>query len=45
VLYLVEKDFKQERADWQGMSKSDFDWNNPAPDVEAAVKKFLPPKD
>ena len=45
VLYLVEKDFKQARADWQGMSKSEFDWANPALDVEAAVKKFLPPKE
>ena len=44
VLYLVEKDFKQERADWKGMSSSEFDWANPAPGIEAAVKKFLPPK-
>jgi len=44
VLYLVEKGFKQERADWKGMSSSEFDWANPAPGVEAAVKKFLPPK-
>ncbi len=45
VLYLVEKDFKQERADWKGMSKYEFDWANPAPDVDAAVKKFLPLKE
>lgn len=45
VLYLVEKDFKQERADWKGMSKYEFDWANPAPDVDAAVKKFLPAKE
>ena len=44
VLYLVEKDFKQERADWKGMSNYEFDWANPAPDVDEAVKKFLPPK-
>jgi hypothetical protein len=44
VLYLVEKDFAQERADWKGMSNSEFDWADPAPGVDAAVKKFLPPK-
>jgi len=44
VLYLVEKDFEQERADWKGMAKYEFDWANPGPDVEAAVKKFLPTK-
>jgi hypothetical protein len=45
VLYLVEKDFKRERADWKGMTKYEFDWTNPAPGIDAAVKKFLPPKD
>jgi hypothetical protein len=45
VLYLVEKDFKQKRADWQGMSTSEFDWANPGPDADAAVKKFLPAKE
>ena len=45
VLYLVEKDFQQERADWKGMTKYEFEWANPAPDVDAAVKKFLPAKE
>jgi len=44
VLYLVEKDFKRERADWKGMSNDQFDWANPAPGVNAAVKRFLPAK-
>jgi hypothetical protein len=42
VLYLVEKDFAQERADWKGMTKYEFDWSNPVPDVNVAMKKFLP---
>ena len=45
VLYLVEKSFEQERADWKGMIKYEFDWINPAPDINAAVKKFLPAKE
>jgi hypothetical protein len=45
VLYLVEKDFKRERADWTGMIKYEFDWNNPEPDIATAVRKFLPPKE
>jgi hypothetical protein len=44
VLYLVEKGFKRERADWKGMSSSPFDWANPGPDIDAAVSKFLPKK-
>lgn len=45
VLYLVEKGFTQERADWKGLTKYEFDWDNPAPDINAAVKKFLPAKE
>lgn len=41
VLYLVEKDFRQERADWKGMTSYRFDWNNPKPGVDAAIRKFL----
>jgi hypothetical protein len=41
VLYLVEKDFKSARADWSGLTESAFDWANPAPGIDDAVKKFL----
>jgi nucleoside 2-deoxyribosyltransferase len=41
VLYLVERKFKQQRADWQGMTEYEFDWADPAPGVDAAVAKFL----
>ena len=44
VLYLVEKTFKRERADWNGMIKHPFDWDDPDPGVRAAVEKFLPAK-
>jgi hypothetical protein len=42
VLYLVEKDFKHERADWNGLIQEPFDWTNPALDIDKAVKGWLP---
>ncbi len=41
VLYLVEKDFKKQRADWGGLIESKFDWANPVPDIMAAVGAWL----
>jgi len=41
VLYLVEKDFKKQRADWGGLIESPFDWTNPGSDIKAAVKAWL----
>jgi hypothetical protein len=43
VLYLVEKDFKKARADWSGLIESPFDWSDPAPGIDTAVKNFLVP--
>jgi hypothetical protein len=43
VLYLVEKDFQKARADWSGLIESPFDWANPAPEIDVAVKNFLAP--
>jgi hypothetical protein len=41
VLYLVEKDFNKQRADWGGLIEAKFDWANPAPDIKAAVQAWL----
>jgi len=41
VLFLVEKAFDRSRADLSGLINDPFDWDNPEPDIEAAVKKFL----
>jgi hypothetical protein len=41
VLYLVEKDFKQERADWKGLIRYEFDWADPDQSIRDAVAKFL----
>jgi hypothetical protein len=41
VLYLVEKDFKKQRADWGGLIESQFDWTNPEPDIKAAIDAWL----
>ncbi len=41
VLYLVEKEFKKQRADWGGLIESQFDWANPAPDIKTGVESWL----
>ena len=41
VLYLVEKDFKKQRADWDGLIESPFDWKNPGPDIKVGVETWL----
>jgi len=41
VMYLVEKEFKLERADIGGLIKKAFNWDDPEPGIKAAVKAFL----
>lgn len=41
VLFLVEKDFNNFRADWSGLTKYEFDWKNPVPGINTALKKWL----
>jgi hypothetical protein len=41
VLYLVEKDFKLQRADWSGLIESPFEWDNPVPEIQAAISAWL----
>lgn len=42
VLYLVEKNFKKQRADWGGLIEAPFDWDDPVPGITAAVQAWLP---
>ena len=42
VLFLREKSFRHERADWTGLINDPFDWDDPVPGVEKALDKFLP---
>jgi hypothetical protein len=37
VLYLVEKDFHRNRADWDGLIKAQFDWAAPQASIAAAT--------
>lgn len=41
VLYLVEKEFDKQRADWGGLIQSPFDWTNPGATIDAGVKAWL----
>lgn len=41
VLYLVEKSFKKQRADWDGLIESPFDWANPGPEIKSGVEAWL----
>jgi hypothetical protein len=41
VLYLVEKGFKKERADWGGLIEHRFDWTDPEPDIKVGVEAWL----
>jgi hypothetical protein len=41
VLYLVEKDFNQARADWDGLIEKPFDWANPVPGITAGIQAWL----
>jgi hypothetical protein len=42
VLFLREKEFEHERADWTGLISESFDWLDPKPGVDAALARFLP---
>jgi hypothetical protein len=42
VLFLRERGFKHERADWKGLISYEFDWEAPAKGVEDALNAFLP---
>lgn len=41
VLFLIEKKFNHQRADWSGLIESSFDWNYPENGIKTAVKKWL----
>jgi hypothetical protein len=43
VLYLVEKDFNQGRADWEGLIEKQFEWANPGPGIDAGIRAWLTP--
>jgi len=43
VLFLREENFKHERADWKGLIDFTFNWDDPAPGVNAALDQFLKP--
>jgi hypothetical protein len=41
VLFLVENNFQQNRADLSGLLKHNFSWENPEGDIEQAIKSWL----
>jgi hypothetical protein len=41
VLYLVDKDFNKQRADWGGLIESQFEWANPGLDIKIGVETWL----
>lgn len=41
VLYLMEKDFDDERADWQGLTKDQFSWDDPEEEIFGAIREWL----
>lgn len=41
VLYLEEMSFKKQRADWHGLIKHSFKWDEPEEDVQSAVADWL----
>ena len=41
VLFLAEKSFDLDRADWTGLIEHEFLWDKPGAGIKAAVKKFL----
>lgn len=42
VLYLVEKSFAHQRADWGGLIEAKFAWDDPVNDIKAAIAAWLP---
>ena len=41
VLFLEETEFKNKRADWQGLISHSFTWANPEAEIDVAVAAFL----
>ena len=41
VLYLMEKDFDHNRADWSGFLTYSFSWDDPEDDIKRHVKQWL----
>ena len=42
VIYLREKGFGKERADWLGRISYEFDWDQPANGIETAIQLEFP---
>lgn len=41
VLFLVERSFDKTRADLSGLTRAEFEWDNPEAEINTAVEKFL----
>ena len=41
VLFLMEEKFKHFRADWEGMRRETFSWQNPEPEIKIAINKWF----
>jgi nucleoside 2-deoxyribosyltransferase len=41
VLYLEERSFKKQRADWHGLIKHSFTWDEPEDDIHNGVTEWL----
>lgn len=41
VLFLAEKSFNLQRADWSGLIEHQFQWEKPGPGIKTSVKEFL----
>jgi|SRR5271166_3956316 len=42
VLYLVDKDFSKQRADWGGLIESSFEWANPGTNISCGARPKVP---
>jgi hypothetical protein len=41
VLFLLEKEFKVDRADFAGFLSESFDWEYPEKGIKAAIDRWL----
>jgi hypothetical protein len=41
VLFLMEKEFRHNRADWEGFIRDDFRWDDPETDIKPSITKWL----
>jgi hypothetical protein len=41
VLYLEEMSFKRQRADWHGLIKHSFRWEEPEEDIHKGITDWL----